>query len=58
MEDTFRFSDDFGPTHITYIHQPSLALKAIVVIDTIDDRAGIAMWSHEDLTRHRLLRPD
>jgi len=31
---------------------------AVIVIDTIDDRAGIAMWSHEDLTRHRLLRPD
>ena len=31
---------------------------AIIVIDTVDDRAGIAMWTNEDLARHRLLRPD
>jgi tRNA(Ser,Leu) C12 N-acetylase TAN1 len=31
---------------------------AVVVIDTIDDRAGIAMWTRVDLARHRLLRPD
>jgi tRNA(Ser,Leu) C12 N-acetylase TAN1 len=31
---------------------------AVIVIDTIDDRAGIAMWTRDDLARHRLLRPD
>jgi tRNA(Ser,Leu) C12 N-acetylase TAN1 len=30
----------------------------VVVIDTIDDRAGIAIWTRADLARHRLLRPD
>jgi tRNA(Ser,Leu) C12 N-acetylase TAN1 len=30
----------------------------VIVIDTIDDRAGLALWSREDLSRHRLLRPD
>lgn len=30
----------------------------VVVIDTIDDRAGIAVWTRADLARHRLLRPD
>ena len=30
----------------------------IVVIDTIDNRAAIAIWNREDLARHRLLRPD
>lgn len=30
----------------------------VIVIDTIDTRAGIAMWTREDLDRHRLLRPD
>lgn len=30
----------------------------IVVIDSIDDRAAIAVWNREDLERHRLLRPD
>jgi tRNA(Ser,Leu) C12 N-acetylase TAN1 len=31
---------------------------AVVVIDTVDDRAGIAMWTRADLAQHRLLRPD
>jgi tRNA(Ser,Leu) C12 N-acetylase TAN1 len=31
---------------------------AVIVIDTVDDRAGIAMWTRADLARHRLLRPD
>jgi len=31
---------------------------AVIVIDTVDDRAGVAMWTHEDLARHRLLHPD
>ena len=33
MEDAFRFSDDFGPARIISIYQPSLALKAILVVD-------------------------
>lgn len=31
---------------------------AVIVIDTIDGRAGIGLWTHEDIARHRLLRPD
>ncbi len=31
---------------------------AVIAIDTIDDRAGVALWTREDLSRHRLLRPD
>jgi tRNA(Ser,Leu) C12 N-acetylase TAN1 len=31
---------------------------AVIAIDTVDDRAGIAMWTHEDLARYRLLHPD
>jgi tRNA(Ser,Leu) C12 N-acetylase TAN1 len=31
---------------------------AVIVIDTVDDRAGLAMWTHEDIARHRLVRPD
>jgi tRNA(Ser,Leu) C12 N-acetylase TAN1 len=31
---------------------------AVIVIDTIDDRAGLALWTRDDLARHRLLRPD
>lgn len=31
---------------------------AVIAIDTVDDRAGVALWAREDLLRHRLLRPD
>lgn len=31
---------------------------AIIAVDTVDDRAGIALWTRDDLARHRLLRPD
>ena len=31
---------------------------AVIAIDTVDDRAGVALWTREDLARHRLLRPD
>jgi tRNA(Ser,Leu) C12 N-acetylase TAN1 len=29
----------------------------VVAIDTIDDRAGMALWTREELAQHRLLRP-
>jgi len=28
---------------------------AVIAIDTIDDRAGIALWTRDDLTRHCLV---
>jgi hypothetical protein len=31
---------------------------ALIAIDTIDGRAGISLWTRDDLARHRLLRPD
>jgi len=31
---------------------------AVVAIDTIDGRAGLALWTRGDLTRYHLLRPD
>lgn len=31
---------------------------AVIAIDTVDDRVGLALWTREDLARHRLLRPD
>lgn len=30
----------------------------IIAIDTIDDRAGLALWSREELAQHKLVRPD
>ena len=31
---------------------------AVIAIDSIDDRAGLALWTRDDLKRHPLLRPD
>ncbi len=31
---------------------------AVIAIDTVDDRAGVGLWTREDLAHHRLLRPD
>jgi poly-gamma-glutamate synthesis protein (capsule biosynthesis protein) len=31
---------------------------AIIVVDSVDDRAGLALWTRDDLKRHPLLRPD
>jgi tRNA(Ser,Leu) C12 N-acetylase TAN1 len=31
---------------------------AVIAIDTVDERAGVSLWTREDLARHRLLRPD
>ena len=42
-----------APARITFAEP-----DAVIVIDTVDDRAGVAMWTREDLLRHRLLRPD
>lgn len=30
----------------------------VIAIDTIDERAGVALWSRDDIAQHRLLRPD
>lgn len=30
----------------------------VIAIDTIDDRAGLSLWTRDELSRHRLLRPD
>ena len=30
----------------------------VITIDTIDNRAGLALWTRDDLSQHRLLRPD
>lgn len=35
MEDMFRFADDLGPFKIIHIYEPSINLKAILVVDNI-----------------------
>jgi glutamate dehydrogenase (NAD(P)+) len=41
MEGLFRFADEFGPARIIHIYRPSLALKAIVVVD--NTACGVAV---------------
>ncbi len=41
MDDTFRFTDEFGPCRIIHIHRPSQDLKAIAVID--NTACGVAI---------------
>jgi glutamate dehydrogenase/leucine dehydrogenase len=41
VEDTFRFSDEFGPTRIIHVHRHSVGLKAILVVD--NTACGVAV---------------
>lgn len=34
-EDVFRFTDDLGPTKIIHVYEPSINLKAILVVDNV-----------------------
>jgi tRNA(Ser,Leu) C12 N-acetylase TAN1 len=60
--DIERFLDDALLDALNRAGTPgTIAFKdpdAVIAIDTVDDRAGIALWTREDLVRHRLLRPD
>jgi tRNA(Ser,Leu) C12 N-acetylase TAN1 len=31
---------------------------AVIAVDTVDEHAGIGIWTREDLTHYHLLRPD
>jgi glutamate dehydrogenase (NAD(P)+) len=35
MEDVFKFADELGPLKIIHVHEPSLNLKAVLVVDNI-----------------------
>ena len=35
MEDVFRFADELGPLKIIHIHEPSVGLKAVLVVDNV-----------------------
>lgn len=35
MEDIFRFADELGPTKIIHVYEPSVGLKAILVVDNV-----------------------
>jgi tRNA(Ser,Leu) C12 N-acetylase TAN1 len=59
--ETERFLDDAILNATTAAGQPAHVSftdpDAVVTIDTIDDRAGMSLWTRDDLLRHRLLRP-
>lgn len=60
--DTERFLDDAVIEATTQAGMPARISfadpDAVIAIDTVDDRAGVSLWTREDLARHRLLRPD
>lgn len=35
MDEMFRFADEFGPAKIIHIHEPSIGLKAVLVVDNV-----------------------
>lgn len=35
MEDIFRFSDELGPAKIIHVHEPSVGLKGVLVVDNV-----------------------
>lgn len=35
MEDVFRFTDELGPAKVIHVHQPSLGIKGILVVDNV-----------------------
>jgi glutamate dehydrogenase (NAD(P)+) len=35
MQDCFTFADDLGPSKIIHVHEPSIGLRAILVVDNV-----------------------
>jgi glutamate dehydrogenase (NAD(P)+) len=35
MEDVFRFADELGPTKVIHVYEPSVGLKAVLVVDNV-----------------------
>jgi len=35
MEDMFKFADELGPLKIIHVHEPSVNLRAVLVVDNI-----------------------
>jgi glutamate dehydrogenase (NAD(P)+) len=35
MEDIFRFADELGPTKVIHVYEPSVGLKAVLVVDNV-----------------------
>jgi len=35
MEEIYQFADELGPTKILHVHEPSIGLKAVLVVDNV-----------------------
>jgi glutamate dehydrogenase (NAD(P)+) len=35
MQDVFAFADDLGPLKVTHVHEPSMGLRAVLVVDNV-----------------------
>ena len=35
MEDIFRFADELGPAKVIHVYEPSVGLKAVLVVDNV-----------------------
>jgi tRNA(Ser,Leu) C12 N-acetylase TAN1 len=61
-QDAERMFDDAILDATTKLGTPSkisfMDPDVVIAIDTIDERAGLAMWTREELARYHLLRPD
>lgn len=60
--DTERFLDDALLDAMAAVGKPGKLSftdpDVVIAIDTVDERAGMSLWTRDDLARHRLLRPD
>lgn len=43
MEDIFSFADELGPSKAIYVYEPSVSLKAGLVVDNV--AMGLRRWS-------------
>ena len=41
MDEVFRFADDLGPAKIIHVHEPTLGLRATLVVDNVACGASI-----------------
>ena len=57
MEDVFSFSDELGPTKVIHIFEPSINLKAVLVVDNVAKGPSIGgVRMAEDVSTQECLR--
>lgn len=57
MQDVFAFADDLGPVKITYVQEPSIGLKAVLVVDNVAKGPSIGgVRMAEDVSTRECMR--